>query len=57
MLSPVELLIRIVELGGELRGVSGIVLTQESIGYCLEYQKIIGCPAIIEITQGLGNGL
>ncbi len=57
MLSPVKLLIRIVELGGEFRGIGGIVLTQESIGHSLEYQKIIGCPAIIEISQGLGDAL
>jgi hypothetical protein len=57
MLSPVELLIGIVELGGELRGIGGIVLTQQSICHCLEHQKIIGCPTIIEISQGLRDAL
>lgn len=42
MLRPVELLIGIVELGGELRCIGSIVLTQESIGDCFEYQKIVG---------------
>lgn len=50
MLSPIELLIRIIELGRELRGIGCIVLTQESVGNGLEYKKIIGCPAIVEIS-------
>jgi len=57
MLSPIELLIRIIELGRELRGIGCIVLTQESVGNGLEYKKIIGCPAIVEISQRLGDAL
>jgi len=57
MLSPIELLIRIVELGRVLRGIGGIVLTQESVGHGLENKKIIGCPAIVEISQRLSDSL
>lgn len=57
MLSAIELVVAVVVLGGELVGISGIVLTPQTIDGRLEYQLVVSGSAIAEVSEGLLNRL